>query len=228
MKSSSDSWFIPTITIVAAAILALSPTANAALVNNGGGLIYDTDLNITWYEDATSSMAYSQAANWAAELTVGGTVAGSWRLPWIADGQDWGFDHVGEMGHLFYAELGNPEGGPLLNTGPFLKLQPTYYWSSTSWWRNRNLLCYFSFADGVNRAAWPWDSLNVLAVHEGNVRPPCLGDLNFDGHIDLTDLSVLLSNFGAPGTFESGDLNRDGTVDLSDLSMLLSVFGADC
>jgi len=32
------------------AVFGFSAIANAALINNGNGLIYDTDLNITWYD----------------------------------------------------------------------------------------------------------------------------------------------------------------------------------
>ena len=60
--------------------------------------------------------------------------------------------------------------------------------------------------------------------------PPCPGDLNGDGTINLADLSTLLGNFGIPSgaTPEMGDLDGDGDVDLSDLSGLLSVFGTSC
>ncbi len=61
---------------------------------------------------------------------------------------------------------------------------------------------------------------------------PCTlnGDLNYDGTIDLLDLSQLLANFGTLGgaTYEDGDLNGDGAVDLIDLSELLIGFGTSC
>lgn len=60
--------------------------------------------------------------------------------------------------------------------------------------------------------------------------PPCPGDLNNDGAINLEDLSALLANFGiaSGATYEQGDLNGDGDVDLEDLSNLLVVFGQAC
>ena len=57
----------------------------------------------------------------------------------------------------------------------------------------------------------------------------CVGDLNGDRLIDLSDLSLLLSNYGTAGVGpEHGDVTGDGLVDLSDLSLLLSQFGAAC
>jgi hypothetical protein len=55
------------------------------------------------------------------------------------------------------------------------------------------------------------------------------GDINNDGVVDLSDLAVLLSNFGATGaTFDDGDFNGDGVVDLADLALLLAAFGTNC
>lgn len=56
-----------------------------------------------------------------------------------------------------------------------------------------------------------------------------IGDLNFDGSVGLTDLSVLLANFGsaaAPTAVQSGNLNGDDTIGLTDLSILLANFGS--
>lgn len=59
---------------------------------------------------------------------------------------------------------------------------------------------------------------------------PCLGDLDGDGLIGLSDLALFLSNFGTPSgaTREQGDFDGDGDVDLTDLALLLSVFGTPC
>jgi hypothetical protein len=59
---------------------------------------------------------------------------------------------------------------------------------------------------------------------------PCIGDLNGDGVVDLSDLATLLANFGTVGgaTPEQGDLNGDQSVDLADLTLLLSAFGTTC
>ena len=59
---------------------------------------------------------------------------------------------------------------------------------------------------------------------------PCFGDLDADQQVGLSDLAILLSNFGtASGALpEDGDLDDNGTVDLSDLALMLSVFGTIC
>ncbi|AZI43764.1 hypothetical protein EHF33_03930 [Deinococcus psychrotolerans] len=44
-------------------------------------------------------------------------------------------------------------------------------------------------------------------------------DINGDGKVDLTDLALLMGNYGKTGGGLSGDLNRDGRVDESDLNL---------
>ncbi|MBI5865430.1 MAG: hypothetical protein HZB38_13170, partial [Planctomycetes bacterium] len=51
--------------------------------------------------------------------------------------------------------------------------------------------------------------------------------LDADRDVDLSDLSLLLSNFGCT-TGCTADLTGDGVVDIDDLAILLSYFGASC
>ncbi|MFN0137048.1 MAG: hypothetical protein ACKVS9_13135 [Phycisphaerae bacterium] len=54
-------------------------------------------------------------------------------------------------------------------------------------------------------------------------------NLNGDNAVDLTDLSILLANFGVESVpREQGDADGDGDCDLTDLSILLSQFGVTC
>lgn len=55
---------------------------------------------------------------------------------------------------------------------------------------------------------------------------PCLGDLDGNNVVDITDLAILLSSFG--GGAGPADLDSDGDVDITDLSTLLSRFGVAC
>lgn len=78
-----------------AVAVALSGTAQAALYDRGGGLIYDSDLNVTWLQDANYAktsgydadgmMDWSQATTWAANLNYYDSVRNvtytDWRLP---------------------------------------------------------------------------------------------------------------------------------------------------
>src|SRR5262249_13473702 len=60
--------------------------------------------------------------------------------------------------------------------------------------------------------------------------PPCPGDVNGDGMVDLTDLAILLAHFGVPAgaSHSDGDLTGDGSVSLDDLAIVLSRFGRPC
>ena len=58
---------------------------------------------------------------------------------------------------------------------------------------------------------------------------PACADVDGDGDVDLTDLAIVLGNFGAnvpAGT--GGDTDGSGTVDLTDLANVLARFGAAC
>jgi hypothetical protein len=90
-------------------------------------------------------MTWDAAVAWAASLTYFG---GGWRLPktrqpdpscdrQIDPGfgfplQGWGANCVGgELGYMYYAELGNQvNGGTANNTAPFLNVVSSMYWSS--------------------------------------------------------------------------------------------------
>lgn len=114
--------------------------------------LYDASLNVTWLRNADMNgfMIWSDANDWANNLTVGGF--SDWRLPIIVDtgtpGCDWGFEGTecgynvltatSEMAHLYYVTLGNKAwvdttgawqpGYGLTNTGDFQSLHSSYYW----------------------------------------------------------------------------------------------------
>ncbi|MBI5865258.1 MAG: right-handed parallel beta-helix repeat-containing protein [Planctomycetes bacterium] len=62
--------------------------------------------------------------------------------------------------------------------------------------------------------------------------PPaaCRADFDGDGAISISDLSILLSNFGCVPAPDAcvGDTDGDGDVQLADLAELLSAFGQSC
>ena len=164
-----------------AAIVALAfGTAHADLINNGGGLIYDTAQNITWYDYQTNPMTFGQAQAWANGLTVAG--ASGWTLPSagpspVLGGTTQANYNVtsGQMGYLFYDELGDqglfaPNGSinappviGLVNKGPFQNLTGGYYWTGTVYGPEAQDAWYFGYtgSDFVDAAAgkyaWGFD-----------------------------------------------------------------------
>ena len=75
--------------LVLYACTSIAGTAQAALIDRGGGLIYDTTLNITWLRDANyaktsgydtdGKMSWYEATAWAEQLIYGKIE--DWRLP---------------------------------------------------------------------------------------------------------------------------------------------------
>jgi hypothetical protein len=107
----------------------MSLSAQAALIDRGNGMIYDSDQDITWLQDASyiqtsgyqtgAKATYANATAWADQLSYGGH--DDWRLPSLNvmdagnlceafDGScDRGYGTTnGELGHLFYTSLANP------------------------------------------------------------------------------------------------------------------------
>ncbi len=173
------------LTVMMAMLSVFSVQAHADLQysgvdNLGNGLIYDSALDITWY-DYTNSAHWPEAwlyqMDWAdaLDVNVGGNHYTNWRLPTALNqdgsGPCFSFNCTGsEMGHLFYTELGNSAGGPLTNTGDFQNLQSTYYWSGVE---HASILDYawiFRFDNGFQGYGHkPSFSFSALAVHPGDV-----------------------------------------------------------
>ena len=170
---------IPFVITIVALTVALSGAAYGELVDNGGGLIYDTDLNITWYVPDVAPTTWSEAVSWAAGLSVSNEKVSNvtgWRLPSIVNEDGTGpcssYNCVrSEFGHLYYVELGNAPGGPIANKGPFSNLKDGVYWSALQWdpypgnaWAFNLYTGRQGFAD-KNLCA----NFYPMAVHDGNV-----------------------------------------------------------
>ncbi|WP_292450681.1 PEP-CTERM sorting domain-containing protein [Methylibium sp.] len=142
-------------TICAAAALCMTATAQAALFDRGGGMIYDSSQNITWLQDgnyaATSGyvatewygdsypygdsnplppgyMSFWTQVQWADSLTVGGYT--DWRTPRallsVKDGSIEMFSTPGSTEmHNLFIQLGSPAVDQT-TAGPFFNIQPTY------------------------------------------------------------------------------------------------------
>lgn len=128
---------------VALGIVALCGSTEAALVDRGGGLIYDTELNVTWLQNWNQGgqTNWDDARDWAENLVWGGF--SDWRLPTMLDtgalgcdrsnagGTDCGYNVqtksgstvYSEFAHLWYETLGNI---PFCGLGPCTGSQPGY------------------------------------------------------------------------------------------------------
>ncbi len=167
--------------------LGLFATADAELISRAGGLaVYDTDLDITWLADAdfavtlgfagVSAAPLGGANVWIAQLnalTFAG--ASNWRLPTGDPGCGGVFNCIGgEMGHLFYIELGGTAGNSILTSSDpdlalFSGFQLENYWTGTLASSAKNLT--FGFINGGGgQGASPFSSnLRVMAVRGGDI-----------------------------------------------------------
>ena len=49
------------------------------------------------------------------------------------------------------------------------------------------------------------------------------GDANYDGKVDINDLTIVLANYNTTGaTWSTGDFNGDGRVNINDLTIVLA------
>jgi len=166
------------VVVMTGMIFAVQAEAGLQLLGQGTSthgtynLIYDTDLDITWYDYTNSGDTWQLHMDWAAELSVnfGGITYSDWRLPTAVDGFQVPGENAGwnittsEMGHLFYTELGNigffdTDNNPtwcnwhsyigcLSYTGDFQNLQRTYYWTGTTYASNPTQAWDFQFNGG--------------------------------------------------------------------------------
>ncbi len=195
-------------------------------------LIYDTDLDITWY-DYSNLGAWQNQVNWAGGLSITTAAAtyDDWRLPTTVDGIIIsGFDGSttagynitsSEMGHLFYTELGNTgyydtfgnltscnSNLPicLTNTGVFQDLRPDDYWSGTEYSTNPDHAWHFLFQYGSQALNNKNNIHYALAVMEGMAIVP---DSIADWEIETIDST------GNVGSLSSIAVDSSGGVHIS-------------
>jgi len=146
----------------------------------GNKLIFDTDFNITWYDYTHDPADWGSQLGWASSLSVDfvGNIYDDWRLPTSLNqdgsGPSSGFNvSSSEMGHLYYAELGNIAGnGGYSNSGVFSDLQKGTYWTSTPYAQFTTYI--FSLGDKAFPDGYQWtfgngNKLYGIAVREGDV-----------------------------------------------------------
>lgn len=156
-------------------IFAITGTLDAELIDRGGGLIYDSDQDVTWLQDANYAqtsgydsdgrMNWCEAVAWADQLVYGGY--DDWRLPTTMDEpQEWGYDGTttvgysittSEMGYMYYENLGNL--GYFSTDWPWPDPYDEPYPGQPGWGLNNtgpfiNLQSYYYWS-GTERATYP-------------------------------------------------------------------------
>jgi len=119
-------------------------SSNAALIDRGGGLIYDSDQDLTWTQDAGMSgyrSSWDDAKAWAENLAFGGV--GGWRLPTTTQFDDStcsGDVRSAGVNNLFYEHRLDCRGGEMelltylhdpWNNPLFENVNRTRYWTAT-------------------------------------------------------------------------------------------------
>lgn len=198
MRSITKGMVMITKTIAAFFVGALlAGSAQASLIDRGGGLIYDTDLKITWLADANyaatqfaqsgglqgdadGGMGWSTAINWASDLTYYDSVRNvtydDWRLPILTPcfGDNTYICPGSELGHLFYDELAGAAGNSILTSSDpdlalFTNIQSRPYWSGTVYEPDHSAGWFFAMNSGSQNAHAKSEFDYAWAVRDGDV-----------------------------------------------------------
>ncbi len=81
--------------------------------------------------------------------------------------------------------------------------------------------------DDVNRIAESDENNNVMTkqINVGTQTAPAEGDLNGDGRVDWTDVTIVADMVqGKTTPTPDADLNGDGTVDWKDVALVADIF----
>ncbi len=153
-----------TLLITLVTMFGLTVSAQADLYDRGSGLIYDSELNITWlvHEDfANESMKWDEAIVWAEDLEYYGYT--DWRLPTIPCTE---CEEEGEMKHLY-----DNESDYMSFFGDYLSDDGALYWYDTevvsTRGNNNNQAWYLNFDNGKENKKG--GTSFVLAVHNGDI-----------------------------------------------------------
>jgi hypothetical protein len=149
--------------LVAALAMGIAPRASAELIDYGKGLIYDSDLDVTWLQDANypktsgssadGKLDASGAFEFAAQLSLGGS--DDWRLPEQEELQQ----------HLYQTQ-----GVSARQPAPFINLQADWYYTSTPAGNIPDGYRLVHMGDGGVQEAHPQNTGFVMLLFDG--QPP--------------------------------------------------------
>ena len=165
-------------------------SAQAVLIDRGGGLVYDTVLNVTWLQDANfaktsgydtdGAMNWTAAATWAANLsyvdTVRNVTYADWRLPTVApvngiqfvgnglDASTWNGQGKTDWGYHISAP-GTLYAGSTASEMAYMYYQnllnPGLHWASSTVPNNSPNDCYVSSADTCLNNVGPFSNVQT-------------------------------------------------------------------
>jgi hypothetical protein len=172
-------------------------TAQAALIDRGGGLIYDTVLDATWMQDALYASTTGVSSNgrliWDDAMafasstsyydSVRNTTWDDWRLPqqFVNSRSALMYDTLGqesELAYMYYVNLGyaaNTGHDPALpaptssNYNPFINLTYRAYWTETTNPVRTGQAWAFHFHFGSTELGGKGDPSRVWLVRDGDV-----------------------------------------------------------
>jgi hypothetical protein len=171
--------------------------SQAALIDRGGGLVYDDVKNITWLQDIdyaitsgysstvkltwNDAMAFAQGAEYFD--SVRGLTWSDWRLPTaVNDASTAGYDLTGassELAYMYYVNLGlSPNYGAgnkgTIKNNWFADLEGRGFWTGTEAKAGR-LAWDFQFGYGFSERDGMGDGLRTWLVRDGDVGAPPKG-----------------------------------------------------
>lgn len=222
--------------------LAVNLSVNAELFDRGGGLIYDSVLDITWTQNARLG---ESSANWADQMAWAENLSfndyDDWRLPSMDVNGDGGVLDCStvtqaacqdnEHGYMYFHNL---EGGPFLagDQGPFLSIG-AFHWSSTEVSSDpENKAWMFAFSNSTQSTVLKGNSASAWAVRDGDSVPL---DSDGDGVFENADNCTLIANADQRDTNNDGfgnicdpDLDNNGVVNFLDISAWVAFFNTAC
>ncbi len=187
-KSSCAGFFVKSIALTVLG----AGASHAALIDRGGGLIYDDVKDVTWLQDtqyaltsgysATGLLGWQEANLFAQNLEyydrARDTIWSDWRLPTAVNSpQSAGYDASGdtsELGYMYYVNLGlapiyadGAKNGSIKNDW-FTNLVGRAYWTGTGAKPNRSAWD-FQFGYGLLETDGIGDNLRAWLVRDGDV-----------------------------------------------------------